>query len=284
MAKTKQIDRSDINNFNAWKITQDAVFSKLNCHALGKIIEFDPATQLCTVELMQVKQFQNQYYTPAPITQVPLLIYGAKNGHITLPDPVGTICLVIFSDRNIDNFIETGEQYESSSTRMHDLTDAICFTTFKTLANSLSDYDTRAVHIFNEETIEDIIYHSLIKVYGDHIQLNSASGEDSTNIIINPVSYTQTTTTSTIDTTTLNTLSDNTTIQASNKINLTSDLGGNIDVAALINVSNTAQSLAPLMQALITAIINIIIVDSQLSQASKNTLNAIKAQFAELLI
>ena len=123
------------------------VYSNLNCHNIGRITDFDKTKQTCTVQLMQVKQFNDNYYLPAPITDVPLIIYGAGHGHITLPNPINTYCLLMFMDRNIDNFLETGEQYTPETTRMHDFTDCVAITTFKTLVNPLEDYDENAVTI-----------------------------------------------------------------------------------------------------------------------------------------
>lgn len=151
--------------------------SRLNCHNIGRIIEFDPTNQLCTVELMQIKRFNDQYITPAPLTNVPLIIYGSGGGHITMPNPVGTICILLFMDRNIDAFLETGESYVPPTTRMHDFTDCIALTTFKTLANPLTEYDEKAVTIMNEEIVEGIKNKSYIKVYGDNVQIKTTQGE-----------------------------------------------------------------------------------------------------------
>lgn len=151
--------------------------SRLNCHNIGRIIEFDPTNQLCTVELMQIKRFNDQYITPAPLTNVPLIIYGSGGGHITMPNPVGTICILLFMDRNIDAFLETGESYVPPTTRMHDFTDCIALTTFKTLANPLTEYDEKAVTIMNEEIVEEIKNKSYIKVYGDNVQIKTTQGE-----------------------------------------------------------------------------------------------------------
>ncbi len=172
MAQPKLWQKSELNLEDIIKLSQTAVMSRLNCHNIGKIREFDPKTQLCTVELMQVKQFNNQFINPAPITEVPLIILGSGGGHITMPYPVGTICLLLFLDRNMDAFLETGERYSPETSRMHDFTDCVALTTFKTLANPLSEYDERAISIFNEEVIEGLKTNSYIKVYGNSVHLN----------------------------------------------------------------------------------------------------------------
>lgn len=145
MANIRKIQKSQIDFNSVMELSQDSIMSRLNCHNIGKILEFNPETQMCTVELMQIKQFNNQYLTPAPITQVPLFIYGANGGHITLPDPTGSICILLFMDRDISSFLETGEQYEPYTTAMHDFSDCIALTTFKTLANPITDYDTESI-------------------------------------------------------------------------------------------------------------------------------------------
>lgn len=276
------------------------VLSNINCHNVGRIIEFDKNTQTCTVELMQIKKFNDRLYTPAPITQVPLIIYGAQNGHITLPNPVGTIALLFFNDRNMDNFMLTGEQYVPDTTRMHDFTDCVAITTFKTLANPLADYDERAVSIFNEEVINETKNNSDIKVYGNSIELDSADAEEnSSHISITPVSIAVNTTdkTETAENITVN-ASDVISVNSSDyentaqNIKLNSDdyenastLGGKITVNSRIGISNSAQNLALLIQSFITACENIAVKTDTglLTDASKAQFTNLKAQFSALL-
>lgn len=174
MAKIRELYRNQVNFNDVMEIAQDAIMSRLNCHNIGRIIEFDKLTQTCTVELMQIKQFYNKLITPAPITQVPLIMLGAGSAYITMPNPVGTICLLLFLDRNMDNFMETGEQYVPDTTRMHDFTDAIALTTFTTLVNPLDDYDEDAITLFNEGLIEEVEKLSYIKIYPAKIEIQAA--------------------------------------------------------------------------------------------------------------
>lgn len=141
----RQIEKAQINFNSVMQLSQDTIMSRINCHNIGKILSFNPDTQTADIQLMQIKRFNNEYITPTVLTDVPLIIYGAGGGHITLPDPTGSICLLLFMDRNIDAFLETGEMYTPTSTRMHDFTDCVALTTFKTLANPIQDYDTNAI-------------------------------------------------------------------------------------------------------------------------------------------
>ena len=211
------------------------IMANLNCHNIGRILEFDPQTQTATIELMQIKQFNNNLYNPAPLVGVPLIIYGAGGGHITLPDPTGTICLLFFMDRNIDAFLETGESYLPDTSRMHDFTDCVALTTFKTLVNPLTEYDEKAVTIMNEEIIEEVKQKSFIKVYSQQILMQNT-------------------------------------------------LGGQISVTDKINIQNTTQSLANLIQSFLAACESITTVNGgALTSASKQAFTDLKAQFEELL-
>lgn len=176
MAQIRQIEKAQINFNSVMQLSQDAIMARLNCHNIGKILEFNPATQTCSIQLMQIKQFNNRQITPTILTEVPLILYGAGGGHITMPDPTGTICVLLFMDRNIDAFLETGESYVPQTTRMHDFTDCIALTTFKTLVNPITDYDEKAVTIMNEEIIEEVKQKSFIKIYSQQILMQNALG------------------------------------------------------------------------------------------------------------
>lgn len=171
MAKIGQISKGTVDDLELRQLLQNKILSNVNCHNIGKITAFDKDTQLCTVELLQIKQYNTKSYIPAPITNVPLVILGGGGGNITLPNPVGTICLLIFMDRDMDNFIETGELYAPDTPRMHDFTDCIALSSFKTLVNPISDYDLNAVSLLNTATDNGYTNSSSLKVYSNLIEL-----------------------------------------------------------------------------------------------------------------
>lgn len=182
MAELRKISKSEVDLNYILELAQDAVMSRMNCHNIGRILEFNKETQTATIELMQIKQFNNKFFSPAPITDVPLIILGTNESHITLPDPIGTICLLFFMDRNIDTFLETSEQYVPETGRMHDFTDCIAIATFKTLVNPIKDYDDKAITLYYEEIIEDIKNYSTVKIKTSEISFfNSKGGKISIN-------------------------------------------------------------------------------------------------------
>lgn len=223
------ISRNNANLFDIMDLVKTNVSSNLNCHNIGRIIEFDASNQTCTVQIMQVKEFNGNYYDPAPITDVPLIIYGGGTGHITLPNPVGTYCLLFFMDRNIDTFLDTGEQYVPETTRMHDFTDCIAITTFKTLVNPIADYDELAVSILNSGEVDDnTTGDSYIKVYPNGINIHTTETD------------VQTGTTQTSD------------IEMNDKIHLEADKGAIINLSDKILLKNSTQNFMTLLDTLIT--------------------------------
>lgn len=170
MNTVSQIPQSTPSFLENMQLFKNNIFASLNCHLPGKIIAFDAETQTCTVQIMPLKY---ETLTPAPITQVPLIILGAGGGHITMPNPVGTTCLLLFLDRNMDAFLETGEAYAPTTSRMHDFTDCVALTTFKTLVDPIKDYDEEAVTIRHESEESDTKNEAFIKLYPDQILIHT---------------------------------------------------------------------------------------------------------------
>lgn len=239
MANIEQLPKSEPTFNDLMIMAQNNIMARTNCHNVGRIIEFDKDKQTCTVQMMQLKQFYNKTFVPAPITDVPLIIYGMGDGFITLPNPVGSICLLFFMDRNIDAFLETGELYEPENTRLHDFSDCIALTTFSTLNNPIENYDDTAITIAYKNIVEDVIYNAVIKNFGNSIQLKVST--------------------------------DNNTTQ--------------INISDKINIQNTSQNLASLIQDLITEIkaLTVNTTSGTVMPSTQDALDAIADKFAELL-
>ena len=270
MAKIEQYQQSSISLDGAILRAQEAVMARLNCHNIGRIVEFDNTTQRCVVELLQIKQFRERLITPPLLTDVPLIILGAGNAHITMPNPVNTICVLLFMDRNIDDFLSTGESYAPATSRMHDFSDCVALTTFTTLVNPIENYDTEAVTIFNKELVEAIEYESYIKTYSDSIQMQVKSVTPPENEGEEPVTAT-----------------GDLLINSSN-VKASTSAGGQVSVSGKINIQNTSQNLATLIQTFLTACENIATVADEsggtLTPAAKQAFTDLKTQFEELLI
>lgn len=239
MARLEQVPKAEPTFNDLMIMAQNNIMARTNCHNIGRITEFDKDKQTCTVQLMQLKQFFDKTFAAAPITDVPLIVYGMGDGFITLPNPVGSVCLLFFMDRNIDAFLETGELYEPDNTRLHDFSDCIAITTFSTLNNPIENYDDTSITIAYKKLIDEVLYTSVIKNFGNSIQLK-VSTESNTS---------------------------------------------QINISDKINVQNTSQSLATLIQQLITDIKNITVntTTGALMQTSIDALEETADKFTGLL-
>lgn len=152
MNELPKIKKSQIGLNEVLSIQADSIMESLNCHNIGKIINFYPETQTADIQILVLKQIQEEVIIPSILANVPLIVYGTANAHITLPNPTGSLCLLFFIDRDIDAFLDTEAPYVPVSPRMHDFSDCIALTTFKTPVNPISNYDENAITIEYENS------------------------------------------------------------------------------------------------------------------------------------
>ena len=77
---------------------------------------------------------------------------------MTVPIKAGDDCLLIFSDRALDEYVKTGgiqrvtaESFRNVSPRHHDLTDPFCIPGLTTAANAISNWNQDAIEIRNSD-------------------------------------------------------------------------------------------------------------------------------------
>lgn len=257
MLKKGQIDLTTAIN-----LAKNKVMSSLNCHNIGKIITFYPDSQTADIEILQVKLFYNELFNLPMLVNIPVFIYGGANAGITPGNLEGATCILLFMDRNISSYLETGENYAPYSERTHDFSDCIALTTFKNDINALDDYDNEAINIYNKTS--DSTSESTIKTYTNNINLYSTAtietdeGETTTssNLNVNPDS-----------------------------VLLESSFGGQIEVANKINIENTQHNLNDLIQSLINACKNLVVDTNtgNVNAASQQVFTNLATQFGELL-
>lgn len=143
----------NVNDIQLMRLFQENTMTRLNCHNIGKIINFYPETQTADIQIQQIMLYKGELHTPSLLTNVPVFLYATQTAYITMPNPVGSSCILLFMDRNIDNYLATGEMYQPNTTRMHDMTDCIALLTFKTQVDTIQDYDNEAITLKN--TIKD---------------------------------------------------------------------------------------------------------------------------------
>jgi hypothetical protein len=134
----------------------DYIRSTFNCHRVGIIQSFNATTQRAVVQLVDVLRkntYQGQQLiTPAPLVDVPVFIPYGSNGGVNLMIKSGLECLVIFNDRDLQNWKQTGGINTPATYRMHDITDGVCLIGIKSNPKAISEYDnaTNGLSYFND--------------------------------------------------------------------------------------------------------------------------------------
>jgi len=167
----------------------------LNCHRVGIIESFDPVNQNATIKLVDKGVYE---YTEnetiidyPPLLEVPVLIHKATDGGITIPIIKGDTCLVVFNDRDLDNWLLNGLIQRPNTLRKHDLSDAIAIIGIKNQKNKIADYNNLATVINykdNKITIDDAEINLLNsqdnKITIDDAEINLLNSVGNGNIII----------------------------------------------------------------------------------------------------
>jgi len=124
--------------------------SELNCIKVGIIDTFNPITQTATIQITTKRQVDIKSLDPndPPILvdyplllDCPIVLPGGFNSGLTFPDVVGSECLILFNDREIDNWYISGNVQPLTSLRMHDLSDGFALLRPRSIPKAIANYD-----------------------------------------------------------------------------------------------------------------------------------------------
>lgn len=129
------------------------IFAGFNCHQLGRIVSFKAAAQTAEVELIIQRVVFNLeqeigaglQLTPRVVdypilVDVPVFVLSGGGAVITVPVAAGDECLVLFNDRDIDNWFATGAPAQPNTARMHNLSDGLALVGFRSKRNPVASY------------------------------------------------------------------------------------------------------------------------------------------------
>jgi len=141
-----------------WK---EEIMSSIHCALPGTVVSFDPETQTAVIQPAVIREVERQgrfsrstacnyendstFLQPSSATGggwrnalVPLPLLRDVPVFMPVPFEVheGDACLVIFADRDIDAWFESGETEVPPSGRMHSLSDGFAFVGFRTRRNT----------------------------------------------------------------------------------------------------------------------------------------------------
>lgn len=145
---------------------KDEIFYSFNCIQIGEVVSFDTAKQTARVKLL-IRRVVLGRPTDYPIlADCPVFIYSGGVGSIAMPVAPGDPCLVLFCDRDIDNWFVSGQVSGPNSPRAHDLSDGLVLVGFRPVTKAISDYNP------NQITLR----HPLVQIQGNASVKMASSG------------------------------------------------------------------------------------------------------------
>lgn len=131
------------------------IFLSFNAHHIATIQTFNASAQTATATVNYQKTFfdldaTTGLYSPVlvdyPILiDCPVVCLGGGSGALTFPVATGDQCLVLFNDRDIDNWFTGATSGPVATPRLHSFSDGVLLVGLHSKANPLAGYDaTRA--------------------------------------------------------------------------------------------------------------------------------------------
>lgn len=122
------------------------ILKSINCVQIGEIQEFNAADQTASVQLV-IKQVIDVDYQGVErfqdislLLEVPVLFLGNDTSYLTIPPKAGDTCIVLFNDRDLENWYFNGGQSAPKTYRKHDFTDAMAIVGLKNQQNKIQTF------------------------------------------------------------------------------------------------------------------------------------------------
>lgn len=128
---------------------------ELNCHHIGTINSFDSSNQTAQVSINYAKTFlqiDSVGATSVVTSNYPVLVDcpviclgGGGTGALTFPIAAGDECLLLFNDRDLDNWFSGSSGSAPASGRLHAFSDAVVLVGLRSMGNVIPNYVADAV-------------------------------------------------------------------------------------------------------------------------------------------
>jgi hypothetical protein len=121
-------------------LLKEEIFLQLNCHQVGEIVSFNPSLQTAEIQVKMKRPLNGELKDYPLLIDCPVVVLSGGAGRLTLPISAGDGCLVLFNDKDIDNWWAYGVSKEPNSVRKHAFTDAMAIVGLYNKSNAISDY------------------------------------------------------------------------------------------------------------------------------------------------
>lgn len=143
---TKVLDPSLADVLESFK---KDIFRTMNCMKIGKIVSFNGTKKTARVQLLFKSVYPDGTLVSYPVlVDCPVFTLQGGLGAVEFPIAANDQCLVMFSDRNIDMWFQTGNENAPPNARCHDLADGVVLVGINALNSTLQNYVVNKSRIF----------------------------------------------------------------------------------------------------------------------------------------
>ncbi|EEW1780760.1 phage baseplate assembly protein V [Escherichia coli] len=129
----------------------DSVSTQMRVAMPGIIQSFDPDAVTCTVEVALRGIVGDGSTELKPLVDVPVIFPRGGGCTLTFPVKEGDECLLLFADRCIDFWWQSGGVQETVDPRQHDLSDAFAIVGPQSQARKISGISTSAAQLRTDD-------------------------------------------------------------------------------------------------------------------------------------
>lgn len=117
----------------------------------GHFLAFDADRQIAQVQIgIQRIDVDGRTFEPSPIIECPVAFFGGGEYFIEHQIDPGDECLIVFSQRCIDGWVNTGGVARNPIMRFHSMSDACILPGLRSQPNSISDFQNNGIRLRNK--------------------------------------------------------------------------------------------------------------------------------------
>lgn len=182
------------NQQNVLEELRREVQVSLNCVQIGIIQTFDASDQTATIRLAlkqvtAVKPDGTKILAEHPLLlKCPVMFLFGGESYMTMPIQPGDNCIVLFNDREIDNWFAAGGVQTPLTGRTHDIGDGIALVGIKNMQTAIANYLTNGIRLFRSADTKIDITDDLVDALVD-LFLHRGDVEIRGNLTIKGTTY-----------------------------------------------------------------------------------------------
>jgi len=146
------------------------IMQSMNCHAIATVQSFDSAKQTVTATINYKKTYyrgEDPVLIDYPLlVDVPAIFLGGGASSLTFPVAQGDECLILFNDRDMDNWFAGQAPLGVATPRLHSFADGIALVGLRSAPKVITGFDGTRVDLRNDKA-HVAVGPDLIKIYND---------------------------------------------------------------------------------------------------------------------